>query len=161
MQRSFIMSSSSYQPRDVQHWTIRHPSIARIIPVGSCGFYQVHLVEGLLTVCLPVRGHYSRTIQTRLSSCVSRPLPLKFCNLRAMSVTLVILRTSSFLVLPRRVSLNIALSIALWVTLSLLIRLIVSGHVLEPYVHHWQHKLVSLYDSSCSCDHREIAHITI
>jgi hypothetical protein len=60
------------------------------------------------------------------------PLPLEVCNSSFMSVTLVHLRISSFLIRSRRETPSIALSVALCMTLSLLIRPIVSGHVSVP-----------------------------
>ena len=87
---------------------------------------------------LLVRGHHSRTFPPQRPS-VLRAMWPAHCHfnrqiLRAMSVTLVLLRIYSFPSLSRRETLSIALSIARWVILSLLRSPIVSDHVSVPYV---------------------------
>ena len=106
---------------------------------------SVHLVGGLPTLRLPVRGRHSRTfLPHRLS--VLRAMWPAHCHfnlqiLRAMSVTLVLRRISVFRILSRKATPSIALSIA-----RLSKRPLVKDHVSEPYVitsnTHWLNTLV-------------------
>jgi hypothetical protein len=79
---------------------------------------------GLPTLRLPVRGRHSRTFPPQRPS-VLLAMCRAHCHLRSairrtMSVTLVLLRISSFLIRSRKETPSIALSIALCVTLILL-----------------------------------------
>ena len=99
---------------------------------------SVHLVGGLPTLRFPIRGRHSRTfLPHRLS--VLRAMWPAHCHfslqtLKAMSVTLVLRRISSFRILSRKETPSIALSIARWVTLSFSKRPAVKDHVSDPYV---------------------------
>jgi hypothetical protein len=88
---------------------------------------SVHLVGGLPTLRYSVRGRHSRTFPPQQPS-VLLAMWHAHCHLRSairrvMSVTLVLLRISSFLIRSRRETPSIALSIALSVTLSLLMNI--------------------------------------
>ena len=96
----------------------RHPlttttdiGVAQVLPqwpvlcfshtVGSCDFHLVfgHIIEGLPTLCLPVRGNHPRTLRiyrTR-GMCLAHCF-LSLAILRTMSVTLVLLRISSLVI---------------------------------------------------------------
>ncbi|KAJ8706287.1 hypothetical protein PYW08_010913 [Mythimna loreyi] len=82
-----------------------------------------HLVGGLPTLRLPVRGRHSRTFRPQRPS-VLRAMCPAHCNLSlailfAMSATFLLLQISSFLIGSCKEIPSIALSIALWVTLNL------------------------------------------